>query len=100
MTVEVLTLALEDLVRGRIFYEYQSPHVGEYFIDSLFSDIDSLRISGGVHRVIYGYHRLLSKRFPFAVYYRVKGDTVFVYRILDTRQDPSKAKASLLEEKS
>jgi hypothetical protein len=26
----------------------------------------------GVHAVHHGYHRLLSKRFPFAVYYRIE----------------------------
>jgi plasmid stabilization system protein ParE len=79
-----------------VFYERQGAHVGEYFTDTLFSDIDSLTISGGVHREIYGYHRLLSKRFPFAVYYNVKDGTVFVYRVLDTRQDPDKTKGNLL----
>ena len=28
-----------------------------------------------MHRVVVGYHRLLSKRFPFAVYYRITDDT-------------------------
>ncbi|CAH1904446.1 hypothetical protein NTGHW29_30005 [Candidatus Nitrotoga sp. HW29] len=41
------------------------------FLDTLYSDIDSLTCFAGVHRIVLGYHRLLSKRFPFAVYYRV-----------------------------
>jgi len=35
------------------------------------------------------YHRLLSKRFPFAVYYRVENDTVLVYAVLDCRRNPA-----------
>ena len=55
------------------FYEQQAEGVGEYFLDTLFSDIDSLVISGGIHPIHFGkYHRLLSKRFPFAVYYPLK----------------------------
>ena len=34
-------------------------------------------------------HRMLSKRFPFGVYYEVERDTAFVYAILDMRRDPS-----------
>ncbi len=35
-----------------------------------------------------GYHRLLSRRFLFAVYYLIEDDVVIVYRVLDLRQDP------------
>jgi hypothetical protein len=63
--------------------------VGDYFLDSLFSDIDSLQIYAGIHTVQFGYHRLLSKRFPFAIYYRVVRKTVRVYAVLDCRRDPA-----------
>jgi len=33
---------------------------------------------------------MLSKRFPFAIYYRVKKDTVLIDAILDCRQNPDK----------
>jgi len=33
---------------------------------------------------------MLSKRFPFAIYYKVQEDTVIVYAILDCRQNPEK----------
>jgi len=73
-----------------IFYENQAEGLGTYFLDSLYSDIDSLMISAGVHAVHFGkYHRLLSKRFPFAVYYRVEGEIVKVYAILDCQRSPA-----------
>jgi hypothetical protein len=59
-------------------------------MDSLFSDIDSLKIYAGIHQVYFGkYYRLLSKRFPFAVYYRIKDNTALVYAIIDCCRDPS-----------
>jgi len=77
-------------MRGYYFYESQSEGVGEYFLDSLYSDIDSLIINAGVHSIYFDkYHRMLSKRFPFAVYYQTKDTTVTVYAILDCRQNPS-----------
>ena len=68
MRIEVLDSAQQDLLAGFAFYERQAYGLGSYFLDSLFSDIDSLRLFAGVHAVHFGrYHRLLSKRFPFAI---------------------------------
>jgi hypothetical protein len=54
----------------------------------LFSEIDSLVLYAGVHRVVFGFHRLLASRFPYAVYYRVIGGEAVVFRVLDCRRDP------------
>jgi hypothetical protein len=34
-------------------------------------------------------NRLLSRRFPFAVFYTFQNDTVFVQAVLDCRRDPA-----------
>lgn len=57
------------MVEGFSFYEEQSPGLGTYFLDTLFSDIDSLALYGGIHPIIHGFHRALSKRFPFLCSY-------------------------------
>ena len=88
MKIRISDEARQDLVDGCRFYESQSEGLGDYFLDSLFSDIDSLQLYAGIHAVYFGYHRLLSKRFPFAVYYRVEGDVADVYAVLDCRRDP------------
>ena len=78
MRIEVLDAAQQDLVSGYTFYESQSHGLGSYFLDSLFSDIDSLRLFAGVHEVHFGrYHRLLAKRFPFAIYYKIETDDLW-----------------------
>jgi len=68
--VQVLDEATADLADGYRFYERQTEGLGEYFLDSLWSDINSLRLYAGIHAIHHGCHRMLSKRFPFAVYYR------------------------------
>ena len=95
MKVRILTSALRDLDRGQDFYESQAEGLGNYFLDSLFSDIDSLALYGGIHRKQFGFHRLLSKRFPFAIYYLLKEESAVVYRVLDCRQDPAKVRDAL-----
>ena len=98
MKIKILSSAVEDLYEGRLFYEKQGEGLGEYFFDSLFSDIDSLVLYGGMHMKIFGFHRMLSKRFPYAIYYKLEGEPpiVVVYRVLDLRRDPKKIKPSLI----
>jgi len=96
MRIRLLSSAFNDLVRGRNFYEQQGDGLGGYFLDSLFSDIDSLMLYAGIHRKIFGFHRLLSKRFPHAIYYRMETENeAAVYLGLDCRQNPDKIHASL-----
>ena len=90
MKIRVLGAAVRDLIDGHRFYEKQAAGVGDYFLDSLYSDIDSLLVSAGMHSVHFEkYHRLLSKRFPFAVYYLVEEEEVLVYAVLDCRRSPA-----------
>jgi plasmid stabilization system protein ParE len=89
MKIRILDAAERDLEEGYRFYDSQDPGLGSYFLDSLFSDIDSLAYFGGMHRFVKGYHRLLAKRFPFAVYYRVIDNEVVVFAVLDCRRNPS-----------
>ena len=90
MKIHILDAAQQDLVSGFRFYEMQESGLGAYFIDSLYSDIDSLQFFAGIHQAVDGgYYRMLSKRFPFAVYYRKKEANVFVYAILDCRRNPA-----------
>ena len=96
MKVQILPSATEDLRQGRDFCDQQGEGLGQYFLDSLFADIDSLTLYGGIHSVHWGYHRLLSDRFPYAIYYRVTVDTVVVWRVLDCRRHPKKTRGALL----
>lgn len=98
MKVRILRSAIEDLDAARAFYERQQPGVGSYFIDSLFTEIDSLVLFAGVHRVHLGYHRLLAHRFPYAVYYRIVAGEALVYRVLDCRRDPHVVRKALAPE--
>ena len=95
MTIRVLPSAMADLAEGRAFYKRQKEGLDAYFVDSLFSDIDSLALYAGIHRKFGNYHRLLSKRFPHAIYYRIHENVVEVWRVLDCRQDPAKIKRAL-----
>ncbi|MDR1280399.1 MAG: type II toxin-antitoxin system RelE/ParE family toxin [Opitutaceae bacterium] len=88
MIIRILELAEADLLAGYRFYERQRPGIGNYFLDTLYSDIESLSIYAGIHRQVFGYYRLLSSRFPYGVYYSMNGDVVEIWRVLDCRRRP------------
>ncbi len=55
MRVRLLSVAVDDIESGRRFYELQQAGLGDYFLDSLFSDIDSLLLYAGIHQKVFGY---------------------------------------------
>lgn len=89
MTIEILDLAEEDIYQGYVFYEKQERGVGDYFLHTIFGEIESLRLYAGIHAVHFGKYRLLSKVFPFGIFYTVRDDTVEVRAVLDLRRDPN-----------
>jgi plasmid stabilization system protein ParE len=90
MKIAVLPSARDDLSDGFNFYERQGEGLGDYFLESLASDIDSLRLFAGIHLKMYGFHRLLSKRFPYAIYYDSENETIRIWAVIDCRRDPVK----------
>jgi plasmid stabilization system protein ParE len=95
MRILILPSALDDLSDGFEFYERQEAGLGDYFQESLFSDIESLRLYAGIHPKRFGCHRLLSKRFPYAVYYDQEGMLARVWAVLDCRSDPNAIREKL-----
>jgi plasmid stabilization system protein ParE len=95
MRILILPSARDDLSEGFDFYERQQAGLGDYFQESLFSDIESLRLYAGIHSKQFGYHRLLSERFPYAVYYDQEGTTARVWAVLDCRSDPNAIREKL-----
>ena len=91
----VLSEAADDLKNGKTFYEQLEAGVGDYFWDSLVSDIESLFLYAGIHNKKFGFHRMLSKRFPYAIYYQIEGNIAQIIAILPIRRDPAWIKGRL-----
>lgn len=95
MTIYVLDEAEQDLLNGAGFYDRQELGLGDYFVDSVMADIDSLHLYAGIHPVFFGKHRLLCKTFPYGIYYTRIDDVVRVYAVLDQRRNPAWIRARL-----
>ena len=90
MKIGIVDQAEDDLVDGYNFYEDQAPGLGTYFLDCIYSDVESLVLYAGIHRTVHrNYHRMLSERFPFAIYYTVSGVEIKIHAIIDCRRDPA-----------
>ncbi len=87
--IQIFSEAEADLEDGRLFYETQEQGVGEYFWDSLLSDIESLIIYAGVHSKEYGYYRMPSKRFPYSIYYDLNDNAAYIIAVLPERRNPN-----------
>ncbi len=97
MKIRLHSAAKQDLIEGYHFYESQQQTIGQYFLDSLYSDIDSLVISAGTHQKSHKQlYRMLSKRFPFAIYYKITHEHIQVEAILDCRKKPAWIRERLL----
>ena len=90
MKIRILKSAKKDLKEGFYFYESQETGLGTYFLETLSSDIESLKLFAGIHSIHFEkYHRLLSKRFPFAVYYRINKNEIRIHAVVDCRSNPA-----------
>ena len=49
MNIKILNDAQNDIAKAMLFYENQKDKLGEYFLDSIMSDIESLYIYYGIH---------------------------------------------------
>lgn len=89
MKIEILDLARDDLINGFHFYNDQNPEMGDYFLTNIYSDIEALKYIGGTHKIVHqNFHRALSKRFPWAIYYTCSDTMIRIHAVVDCRRDP------------
>ena len=97
--IQLLADAENDLIAGRKFYDKHGKAIGDYFWDSLLSDIESLTLFAGIHKKEFGFCRLSSKRFPYVIYYDVTDDLVSIVAVLPVRRNPLRNKEKIEKRK-
>jgi len=96
--IVLLEEAAQDMLDGKAFYDTQMLGIGNYFWDSLIADIESLHLYAGIHEQHFGLFRMLSKRFPYAIYYQVTDQIAYVIAILPIRRNPMWISKRLLDQ--
>jgi toxin ParE1/3/4 len=91
MTVRVVIRrgAKHDLSAARDWYNAQQVELGTQFLDAF--GLAIARMAAGPLRyptVVADVHRLVMGRFPYSIYFRVRGDEVRVIAVLHQHRDP------------
>jgi plasmid stabilization system protein ParE len=93
MSVELLFAeeVQADLDEAYLWYEGRRRGLGEEFLGCVDATIQQILRLPRAPGVIYGsYRRILTRRFPYAVYYEFEGERVTNYGVLHTARDPAK----------
>jgi len=81
--------ALRDIAGARAWYEKQEPELGNRFVDDVLAAIRVARerpMSCPIVRN--GCHGILCKRFPYRIYFDVRGDHIEIAAVYHTARDP------------
>jgi len=77
-----------DLQEAREWYETQRPGLGDEFLLEVRHAVELLAEHPERRPLYYrGFRRLLTRRFPFKLFYRLESDRVVVFRILHAKRD-------------
>lgn len=77
-----------DLFRAFLWYDQQQPGLGGDLVDEVRRCIRALEQDPLRYPVYYrGFRRMLTRRFPYKLFFRLEDDNVIVFRILHGRQD-------------
>ena len=91
MIVRFRAEAADDVVAARSWYEEQRRGLGDEFASSLDRTIELIsKLPDAFPEIAAGHRRALLHRFPYALYYRVAGDTLDVVACLHTRRSPDR----------
>lgn len=77
-----------DLRKAQDWYERQRAGLGTELLADIDATIQSLIRDPQLHPVYYrGFRRVLARRFPYKLFYRLEGNRIIVFRILHVRRD-------------
>lgn len=77
-----------DVREARLWYESQRAGLGDDLVEEIRHAVRLLEEQPERRPIYYrGFRRLLTRRFPYKLFYRIEGDRVIVFRILHVKRD-------------
>ena len=78
-----------DALEGYRWYNEQLAGLGEEFLTEIDRALETICANPEAHLKLHReFRRVLTRRFPYAVFYAVRGDRIVVFAILHTARDP------------
>ncbi|MBD2771934.1 type II toxin-antitoxin system RelE/ParE family toxin [Iningainema tapete] len=87
----ILPKAEQDAAEAYTWYEEQEPGLGEDFLRCVDACIQLIRRNPQMYRLVHeNYRRAVVRRFPYVVFYEYLDNTIIVYSVFHSSQDPNK----------
>jgi toxin ParE1/3/4 len=78
-----------DLVEARAWYERKREGLGDEFVLCVEAGLDHIRrVPKAATEVYPGVRRVVVRRFPYGIYYRVDEDQIAVLAVYHSKRDP------------
>lgn len=79
----------EEAEAARRWYEEQKPGLGVRFADSIDETLRRIAADPLAYPLVHGeFRRAVVRQFPFALYFRVHGDSVVILAVMHARRHP------------
>lgn len=86
--VSIRAAARADLQDAYDWYEERSAGLGDRFLSAIAEALLRLETNPEGFPIYYrGFRRVLTRRFPYKLFFRIEGDAIIVFRILHGAQD-------------
>ena len=86
--VLIRAAAEKDLDEARKWYDRHKPGLGDEFLVRIAEASARLEQNPERYRVLYkGFRRVLVERFPYRIFYQLRGNDVIVFRVLHHARD-------------
>jgi plasmid stabilization system protein ParE len=77
--------AVEDVIEAAAWYEAHAPGLGEQLIDEILTATHRAQENPELFRIVRreaNVRRVLTKRFPYRIFFSVVGETLYVHAVL------------------
>jgi plasmid stabilization system protein ParE len=83
--------AESDLRDARSWYQNQRTGLGDQFLAQIAIALEFLIRDPNLHPEYYrGFRRVMMRRFPYKLFYRIEGERIIVFRVLHSGRDHPK----------
>ncbi len=94
MQILVRSAAAADIDEAFEWYERQRTGLGEEFLDAVSARMNDIVTHPTAYQVVHrDARRALLHRFPYAIFYRVSGETIIVVACMHGRRNPTRWKS-------
>ncbi len=99
--IRILPPVLDDLVRAAGWYdEHGYAGLGDRFLETFYTSLPHIQRHGEIFRPVYqDFRKLLSRPFPYSVFYRLHSDIWIVPLVIHAARNPDAAQALLQKRK-